>query len=177
MYHYNARNLIISYSVAILFTSMVVGIGFYSIHQNGVAHNTSFSAHITTTRNWKFDDMAKGHSLGALPLHKEMGETKMKFGELSVRDGNEGSDKIHLGFGFAEEVGDIRKKGQKRGDMFEMLARIAVFLRKVPFKSLTLSITLLPTAESNLLDEVRSYARHHLFASNHKMSLEMLNVE
>jgi len=113
MYRYDARNLLISYIIAILFSFLVVGVGFYSIYHNGVVHGTSFSAYVTTTRNSEFDEMAKGHSLGALPLDKKVGGIKIRFGELYEGHANGGPGEIHLGFGFAENVGDIIRNKER----------------------------------------------------------------
>lgn len=105
VYQYKPRNLFISYGLSLLFTTVIVALGLYSLHTNGVAHSTSFSALITTTRNSELDQLSRGHSLGALPLDKKMMDVKLRFGELP------GGDGTHLGFGFAEEVRGLKKGG------------------------------------------------------------------
>ncbi|TVY51811.1 hypothetical protein LSUE1_G010187, partial [Lachnellula suecica] len=99
IYHYNSRNLILSYSIAICLTLLMLLLGLYSLLSNGVAHSASFSALITTTRNSRLDELSRGHSLGALPLDEKVLGAELRFGECGEWDGE-----THLGFGFAGNV-------------------------------------------------------------------------
>jgi hypothetical protein len=83
----------------------------YTNLPKGVAHSTSFSALITTTRNSKLDSLLRGHYLGALPLDKKVLKAKLRFGELNEGDSN-WLGKAHLGFGFAENVTGLKKNGK-----------------------------------------------------------------
>ena len=112
IYQYDSHNLIISYSIALFLTLLIICLGFYSLHSNGVAHSTSFSALITTTRNPRLDTLSRGHSLGALPLDKRVLGAKLRFGELNEGGGDWGAGETHLGFGFAENVGMLRRRGR-----------------------------------------------------------------
>jgi hypothetical protein len=117
IYSYDSRNLVISYSIAILFTAACACIGIFAIQHNGVAHSTAFSAIVATTRSHELDTVSIGHSLGALPLkHTKM---KVRFGEITgTREKDKGGiyDKsvtgTHIGFGAAENVSSL-KKGKK----------------------------------------------------------------
>ncbi|MCJ1265013.1 hypothetical protein MMC22_004888 [Lobaria immixta] len=119
IYKYDSRNLILSYSIAALFTILCAFAGFFALRYNGVAHSTAFSAIIATTRSHDLDTVSRGHSLGALPLeHTSM---KVRFGEL-MRDGEktwdgdgndgEGGPTRHIGFGAATKVLSLKKGGK-----------------------------------------------------------------
>lgn len=119
IYKYDSRNLILSYSIAALFTILCAFVGFFALRYNGVAHSNAFSAVIATTRNHDLDAVSRGHSLGALPLeHTSM---KVRFGEL-MRDGEktwdddgndgEGGPTRHIGFGAATKVLSLKKGGK-----------------------------------------------------------------
>ena len=99
---------------------MSVCIGFYSLQYNGVAHSNSFTALLATTGDSDLHQLSQGHSLGALPLDKEMSAVKVRFGAL-VKDGGtrnsweEGqpSDEVgRVGFGPAQNVVGLVKGGQ-----------------------------------------------------------------
>jgi hypothetical protein len=116
IYKYDSRNLIISYSIAVFATLIALVLGFYSFHDNGVAHSTVFSAVLATTRNSELDVLSKGHSLGALPLDKRVAGIRLRFGEL-----NRGTEKIgdedeegvrHIGFGLENDVLRLRRGGK-----------------------------------------------------------------
>ena len=124
IYSYDSRNLILSYSIAAVFTILSASVGFFALHYNGVAHSTAFSAMIATTRNRDLDKVSRGHSLGALPLGYT--EMKVRFGML-LGDGEKRGDEWdavvdvkeggvmgarHLGFGAAERVAGLRKGGR-----------------------------------------------------------------
>lgn len=124
IYEYDSRNLIISYSIAIVVTALAVCLGFYAFNYNGVAHSNSFTAVLATTGNPDFQNISRGHSLGALPMDKDILDMRVKFGVLrNVAEGGFGfaadlNDKEqvhrtgHIGFGPVETVGKMIKGGK-----------------------------------------------------------------
>lgn len=83
-----------------------MAVGIWAFHSNGVCHSTSLSAIIATTRNPGLDDMSEGHSLGAFPLDREVGRTKLKFGGVEIAGKGE-----RVAFGRINEVIDLKKGG------------------------------------------------------------------
>lgn len=81
IYHYNAHTLIIVYAVTVALALYMVVLGAASLVQNGIAHDTNFSNFVASTRNERLDRLFKGACLGKNPLGKELGETKLMFGE------------------------------------------------------------------------------------------------
>jgi len=100
--------------------------GVYSFLRNGVVHSLSFSAVIATTRNPELDELWKGNSLGAVPLHREIEETRLKFGVvrrgLQGVDGGGGGGTVevegeqHVAFGIVHDdgrgVAELEKGGK-----------------------------------------------------------------
>ncbi|KAE9377871.1 hypothetical protein N431DRAFT_500616 [Stipitochalara longipes BDJ] len=111
IYQYNPRNLVISYSVAIAVTAICVAIGIAATISNGVNHSSSFSAMIATAQNPKLRHLFEGNSLGALPLDREIREVKLRFGQLVNHD-NVVDGTRHIGFGFEDDVSNLRKNGK-----------------------------------------------------------------
>ena len=118
VYEYNIRNLIISYSLAIAF-AVAIGVGFFALYENGVAHSTSFSAIMTATQSSDRALLSEGSSIGV--MQKELKATKLRFGvvEESNRDDGEGQpqeqDEVkprHVSFGFPQTVGTLKKGRQ-----------------------------------------------------------------
>jgi hypothetical protein len=122
IYVYHPLYLLLSYGLALLFSSIAALIGFYSMHLNGVFHSNSFSAIVATTRNPELSGVTGRSSLGADPIQADAGNRMLKFGPLlAVTDGlknkvgpnvrvTEGAP--HVAFGFEENVGQLRK-GEK----------------------------------------------------------------
>lgn len=81
IYHYNARTLVSVYAATVALAWYMVVLGAVSLLQNGVAHDTNFSNFVASTRNERLDRLFKGACLGKNPLSKELGETKLMFGE------------------------------------------------------------------------------------------------
>lgn len=81
IYHYNAHTLIIVYAITVVLALYMVVLGAASLVQNGIAHDTNFSNFVASTRNERLDRLFKGACLGKNPLGKELGETKLMFGE------------------------------------------------------------------------------------------------
>ncbi|KAG4433198.1 hypothetical protein IFR05_011306, partial [Cadophora sp. M221] len=82
VYRYDALYLILSYGIALLFTTLGISLGMFSFHRNGVIHSTSFSAIVATTRNRDLDGLSQGHSLGTVPVDKRLRRTRLRFGIL-----------------------------------------------------------------------------------------------
>jgi hypothetical protein len=115
IYHYDSRNLIISYATGLAATLFAVVMGLMAIHSNGVCHSTSFSAVMTTTiGNRQISELSKGQSLGAKPLSKTVAEKKLRLGVIKVVDGeaekDEWGDPINrIGFGLEGTVTKLMK--------------------------------------------------------------------
>lgn len=58
VYTYHSKNILISYGCAIIATLGVVILGLVIFSMNGISHNTSFSAVITTTHNLDLDALS-----------------------------------------------------------------------------------------------------------------------
>ena len=110
VYSYNSQNLFISYGIVILVTVAAVAVGLMSLVQNGVYHDTSFSAFMATTRNRDLDALAEGSCLGSSQgLEKE----RLMFGVL---DGQKEGGYVggvvkeqHAAFGLPGTVVRLRK--------------------------------------------------------------------
>jgi hypothetical protein len=106
IYEYDSLKLIASYSAGILATILTVIIGCVAFRINGVAHDKSFSAIMTTTRNPDLDIMTAGHSLG--PMSEKLDHTKLRFGGIAGRAGGEGVKRA--AFGRVGSVSGLRKR-------------------------------------------------------------------
>ena len=114
IFHYKSRNLVISYSLAIAATIFCVVIGLAATVSNGVSHSSSFSTLLATAQNPRLRGLFEGSSLGALPLDREIRKVKLRFGELNQDNliGQEQGDGArHVGFGFEDDVVNLRKNG------------------------------------------------------------------
>ena len=109
VYRYNARTLIIVYSVTVVIALIMATLGGFSLVQNGVAHDTSFSTLVATTRNPRLDHLFSGACLGRTPLRKDLGKTKLMFGEQERRGRPEAGQVEHAAFGMKGEVRRLRK--------------------------------------------------------------------
>ncbi|KAE9376403.1 hypothetical protein N431DRAFT_462240 [Stipitochalara longipes BDJ] len=119
VYQYNSKNLVISYSLAIGFAIIAVGIGFWALYENGVAHSTSFSAIMAATQNPDLAVLSEGSSIGV--IRKDLKETKLRFGVIEEGDHGDTSypspeqgsdDPKHVAFGFPQTVSRL-SKGRK----------------------------------------------------------------
>ncbi|RDW60438.1 uncharacterized protein DSM5745_10896 [Aspergillus mulundensis] len=104
-YSYSRANLLIAYAVALGATVACVIVGFLALHENGVSQSTSFSSVLLTTRNPELDQLAVGHCLGADPVAKEIGNVRLRFGELQ----NEDPRYKHAAFGTKGSVTALTK--------------------------------------------------------------------
>ncbi|APA14033.1 hypothetical protein sscle_12g088030 [Sclerotinia sclerotiorum 1980 UF-70] len=84
---------------------------------NVVAHSTTFSVLVTAVRCYQLGALMKFHSMGSLPLDKEMVKTNLSRGGLEKGAAEEmvemeGSvDVKHLCFEFDDSVVRLRKGG------------------------------------------------------------------
>ena len=105
-YTYNWRNLIMAYGLGVLLSLAGVCVGTASYWRNGFSGSTSFSRILLTTRNGELDGLGEGRCLPSLPLGRELGGVRLRYGLLK-RGGGE-----HAAFGLAESVEEL-KKGDK----------------------------------------------------------------
>jgi hypothetical protein len=118
-YQYHPFYLLLSYGLALLFSSIAAMIGFWAMHLNGVSHSMNFSAIVATTRNPELDALTGRSSLGADPVENKAENVRLKFGpllnhteELKDKGGADVrlTEKIpHIAFGLEEHVGRLRK--------------------------------------------------------------------
>jgi hypothetical protein len=113
-YQYRPFYLLLPYGLALLFSSIVAGIGLRSISMNGVSHSMGFSAIIATTRNRDLDALTRGASLGAEPLKTDISKAKLRLGPLlsskgTMQNSKELGEEAHLAFGYEDGVGRIKK--------------------------------------------------------------------
>lgn len=113
VFWYNARNLLITYAIALGLTLVSVVVGARAFHYNGVSHSKNFSAMIQMTRNPTLDDVTRGQGLGRQPLDETFKKTKLRFGILaaSLESGEVGNVKpAKIGFGTPEEIIPLDEK-------------------------------------------------------------------
>jgi hypothetical protein len=117
LYEYDMTNLLVSYAAVLLVTLIAMCVGIYSLLENGVYHDTTFSTFMATTRNIDLDTMSDGTCLGDV---KKIEQRKLMFGMLinDRRTGSEesvpvngetGSDYPHAAFGLEGTVVRLRK--------------------------------------------------------------------
>ncbi|KAK4059600.1 hypothetical protein Trihar35433_10647 [Trichoderma harzianum] len=111
VYSYNRRVLIITYAVVFLGTLIALLIGGAAYFKNGVSHQLSFSAFMSTTRNYRLDELTAGSSMGAMPLRDSIKSTKLQFGFL--RNADEEADREEamrrVGFGLSDQIVPLQK--------------------------------------------------------------------
>lgn len=111
VYSYNRRVLIITYAVVFLGTLIALLIGGAAYFKNGVSHQLSFSAFMSTTRNYRLDELTAGSSMGAMPLRDSIKSTKLQFGLL--RNADEEADREEamrrVGFGLSDQIVPLKK--------------------------------------------------------------------
>jgi hypothetical protein len=105
VYSYDYRSLLASYGTAVGVSLIVIIFGIYSFRKNGISHDSSFAALMTTTRNPELDILAKGQSLG--PLDKSLEETVLKFG--AVAESSSYGSTRRAAFGVDGSVTPLRK--------------------------------------------------------------------
>jgi hypothetical protein len=106
VYEYRARNLIMTYGIAIAFSAFGVLLGLRALWLNGICHETSFSSIMTTTRNRYLDEMTLGYSLGSAPTPWQVQRLALRFG--GVKDGGS-EDRTRAAFGLEGDTVPLRK--------------------------------------------------------------------
>jgi hypothetical protein len=97
---------LLTYGIAIAFSTMAVLFGLRAIWLNGICHETSFSSIMSTTRNKYLDALTLGYSLGSAPTPNTVSQVRLRFGEL--RNGGP-EDRSRAAFGLEEEIVLLRK--------------------------------------------------------------------
>ncbi|KAK5663975.1 hypothetical protein OQA88_187 [Cercophora sp. LCS_1] len=80
VYSYSQSSLLITYGITFALSLVGALVGRSAYYQNGVSHNITFSAFMSTTRNPGLDRLTEGHSMGTMPLVESV-----KNAELQVR--------------------------------------------------------------------------------------------
>lgn len=88
-YYYNWRDLWISYGLALAFALLANILGGVAFWINGVAHDRSFSALLSSTRDPKLARIFNPETLGKLPLQGIVAKTPLKF-EVMGKEGGLG---------------------------------------------------------------------------------------
>ena len=95
VWKFNWRPLVAAYATGLGVTLICLVIGAYALSVNGVAHDTSFSSVVRTTRNGGLDVLCTGvNDSGALPLTERAKKVKLGFvngdhlGEVSEDKGS-----------------------------------------------------------------------------------------
>ncbi|EHK24942.1 uncharacterized protein TRIVIDRAFT_31057 [Trichoderma virens Gv29-8] len=111
VYSYNRRVLIITYVVVFSGTLIALLIGGAAYFQNGVSHQVSFSAFMSTTRNYRLDELTAGSSMGAMPLRDSIQSTKLQLGFLRNVDEEVGEEEAmrRVGFGLSDQIVPLQK--------------------------------------------------------------------
>ncbi|KAK6193306.1 hypothetical protein LQW54_012607 [Pestalotiopsis sp. IQ-011] len=113
VFWYNAKNLLITYAIALGLTLVSVVAGARAFHYNGVSHSKNFSAMIQMSRNPTLDEVTRGQGLERQPLDETFKETKLRFGILaaSLESGRVDNVKpVKIGFGTPEEIIPLDEK-------------------------------------------------------------------
>jgi hypothetical protein len=116
VYSYNARNLWLSYGIALLIASLGLLVGILAVYKNGVSHSNGFAGLLCATRNETLSALTAGLSLATRPLDTAIGKIYLKFGLLEHPSSHESETLTpHTAFGLESEVRDIRsEKGRRK---------------------------------------------------------------
>lgn len=87
VYHYQALRLLIVYALSACTALFMSAVGFVALSRNGVSSSMTVSTILRTTRNHTLDRVLSGTCLGADPIPKELGELRLKFGEVRTGEG------------------------------------------------------------------------------------------
>lgn len=109
LYSYNWRNLLLAYAIAACAAAACAAVGLQALVENGYSADTTFSSILLTTRNADLDDLARGHCLGELPLAKDVGDARLRYGILRSQDDDTEATESHACFGFAGDVRELKK--------------------------------------------------------------------
>ncbi|KAL0634212.1 hypothetical protein Q9L58_006888 [Maublancomyces gigas] len=112
VHDYKARRLIIVYATSASLSMLMAVVGFVALGRNGVSSSVTVSAIIRTTRNPTLDRLFGGSCLGADPIPKELGEMRLKFGEVRAEGEMPKEVEVgvvgHVALGIEGEVFPIR---------------------------------------------------------------------
>ncbi len=97
IYIYEPRNVLIAYGIAVIFALLANILGIAAYLANGVSHDNNWSSMLCTTRDLHVSKLNAHERLGALPLEKRIGETKVRFDVGDMVEGERGSGR--WGFG------------------------------------------------------------------------------
>lgn len=109
LYSYNWRNLLLAYAIAVCAAAGCAAVGLLALTENGYSAETTFSSILLTTRNADLDDLARGHCLGELPLAKDVGDKRLRYGILRSQDDDAADRESHACFGFAGDVRELKR--------------------------------------------------------------------
>lgn len=87
VYNYEMQRLVGVYGASATMALMMAVVGFVALMRNGVCSSMTVSALLRTTRNPTLDRLLVGTCLGAVPPPMELGELRLKFGEVRTGDG------------------------------------------------------------------------------------------
>jgi hypothetical protein len=119
VFRYNRKALWITYGVGIAIGVISLAIGLLALFEYGASMKGGFLTVMRTTRNPTLDGISAGQTLGSEPVSQELGEARIKFGELSRSYDQEGKGErvagagpSYVGFGVegTDDVGVIRKR-------------------------------------------------------------------
>jgi hypothetical protein len=112
IYAYDSTKLLISYGSGIVATLLCVLAGLLIFRSNGISHDTSFSAIMTTTRNPDLDRLSVGQSL--CEIDEELKKSKLMFGgnRMGFELGGRlyGADVERAAFGLEGKVETLRNE-------------------------------------------------------------------
>jgi hypothetical protein len=104
-YYYNWRDLWLSYGLALGFALLANILGGVAFWINRVAHDRSFSALLSSTRNAKLAMIFNPETLGKLPLQGDVAKTPLKF-EVMGKEGGLGLTLVETKPAEDEPAGD-----------------------------------------------------------------------
>jgi hypothetical protein len=81
-YSYNWSDLVIAYALAVAFALLANILGGVAFWINGVSHDRSFSAFLSSTRASELATIFNSQMLGKLPLPKVVAMMLLKFEEM-----------------------------------------------------------------------------------------------
>lgn len=87
VYHYQTLRLLYVYASSVVTALFMSLVGFVALARNGVSSSMTVSTILRTTRNQTLDRVLGGTCLGADPIPKELGELRLKFGEVRTGEG------------------------------------------------------------------------------------------
>lgn len=113
VYHYQTLRLLYVYASSAGTALLMSLVGFVALARNGVSSSMTVSTILRTTRNQTLDRVLGGTCLGADPIPMELGELRLKFGEVRTGGGTV-PDPVatggigHVALGIEGEVFPIR---------------------------------------------------------------------